>query len=432
MRDAQAMNICITVIERNNSVTSFVFEKGEVTMGRSSSNDLRFDAIIYEQISRNHGRVALDRFGGLFYEDLGSKHGSFIDGKAILGKKLLERGDAVRISPDGPVISVMWPQERVTGHDGTHLRSHVDSPYFPLCFSEGFIERFHHYEKLAAGGFGEIWKATPKDGSTPVAIKLLHPMLLNPEHIQTVDRNSLVRRFAREARIQHLLSESGAPATVKVHSWGDDPFRDYLYIIMDLIDGRSFDRVIISEGLMSQDRVIRYMLPIVRALEAAHSFEFVDDVGKQCRGVVHRDVKPNNILIEAATDEPKLLDFGVAGIIQGGDRLTMNNVTVGTLQYLPPESLQSGELGAATDLWGFAVTMYLALSGGRFPYDGYSKSELLGSLELGKIVPIRAHRVDLDIRLCDALMFSLSPAPERRLQTAREWIELLEEIQSGK
>lgn len=420
------MALSLTVIEPTGEIATHVFRKDEITLGRSASNDLPLDPLRYEQISRKHGRIITNGKGTFYYEDLESRHGSFLDGDKVLGARELKLGDAVMISPDGPVVQISWPQPRVTGEAGTHFRMRQKlSPAFPLAFSEGFFDRFSRYEKIAAGGFGEIWKATPVGNEPPRAIKLLHPLLLEPDNLQQMDRESLVRRFAREARIQHLLHESGVPSTVKVHSWGDDPDRDYLYIIMDLIEGYTFDRLIIREGMMSEARVARLLLPVAKALAASHVFEFTDDKGAACKGVIHRDLKPNNILVEAGNGDVRLLDFGVAGIIQGGDRITAANITVGTLHFLPPESLRDGAVSHMTDLWGLAVTIHLALSGGRFPYDGRGKRELLESIESGRLLKLTGYRNDLSPRMVDALSRSLSVDPAVRLQSAAEWVELL-------
>lgn len=421
------MALSLTVIEPTGEIATHVFEGDEVSVGRSASNDLPFDPLRYEQISRKHGRIITNGKEEFFFEDLESRHGSFINGEKVRGTRKLKLGDAVMISPDGPVVQISWRLPRITGEAGTHLRMRQKlSPAFPLAFSDGFFQRFLRYEKIAAGGFGEIWKAIPTGNEPPLAIKLLHPLLLEPDHLQQIDRESLVRRFAREARIQHLLHEAGVPSTVKVHSWGDDPFRDYLYIIMDLIEGHTFDRLIIREGMMSEARVARLLLPVASALAASHVFEFTDDKGSLCKGVIHRDLKPNNILVEAGSGTVRLLDFGVAGIIQGGDRITAANITVGTLHFLPPESLRDGIVSVMTDLWGLAVTVYLALSGGRFPYEGRGKRELLASIEAGRLTPITNYRSDLSPNIADALTRSLGADPSLRIQSAAEWAALLE------
>ncbi len=421
--------ICATIIERNGKVISSVFQKEEIFGGRSSSNEIRIDPTVYTQVSRKHCRISRIDDDNYLFEDLGSTHGSYIDGRPIKGEYKLKRGDVITLGRDGPAVAITWPFPRVTGQEGTHLRLRVrHSASFPLAFSDGFIDRFDYYEKLASGGFGEVWRGIPIDGGRPLAIKLMHPELLDPDNLREDDRESLIRRFAREARVTHLLSESGAPAIVRVHSWGDDPFRDYLYIIMDLIEGQSLDKLIFRRPMMAPEVVATYMAQIARGLEAAHNFIWQDDNDKTLKGVVHRDIKPNNLIIEEDNRLAWIVDFGVAGIQEGGERLTATNITVGTYQFLPLESIEENLITPATDLWGFAVTMYLTLSRGRFPYVGRQRSELVQAIRHGEMIPITAYRNDLSQDWMDMLSKSLNPNPEQRVQSAGEWADFLEAV----
>ncbi|CAN5167614.1 hypothetical protein BH09SUM1_BH09SUM1_22500 [soil metagenome] len=407
-------------------MVSRVFNQDEVSVGRSSTNDICPDPMIYNQVSRRHGRALRVGRGNFVYEDLQSTQGSWYDGDELKKNLILRRGDSVTLGKDGPAVAFSWAQERITGHGGTHYRQRSrPSPSFPLVFSPAFFGRFSSYEKIAAGGFGEVWRGNPTDGSAALAIKLMHPQLLDPANLAKDDRDSLISRFAREARLTNQLSLSGAPNIPKVHSWGDDADKDYIYIVMDMIEGVSFDQLIHPKQPMPVDRAAQTMYQVARALDAAHNFEFVDESGIRARGVIHRDVKPNNILIEAGTNRTWVVDFGVAGFQEGGDRLTSTNITVGTYQFLPPESIESNVVSPATDLWGFTVTLYLALSGGRFPYQGSERMEILRILKAGEITPIGAYRQDLPASIHSAVDRSLNTDATQRVQSAQEWMQIL-------
>lgn len=428
--DVGTAPICITVTEPAGSVYTLVFRKNEIALGRSPENDVRFDSQLYGMISRRHARIKVLADGRIIFQDLGSTQGSFVGSRKLAKPLILQRDDAVTLGHEGPTVCISWPRGRITGQEGTHIQFHArNAPHFPLVFSQSFIERFNSYKKIGMGGFGEVWQADPIGGaSESVAIKLMHPLFLDPEYLGTQDRKSLVRRFSREARIQHLLSQSGVPSTVNVHEWGDDPDRDYIYMIMEHIAGTPFEQLVCAKPGLAPHRVAAYMRDVASALHAAHNFQFEDENGSPCRGVIHRDVKPNNILINNKTDRAVLLDFGIASIMQGGERLTATSVTVGTHQFLPPEALKGGKATPATDLWGFSVTLYLALSQGRFPYRGETETELLDSIIAGRIIPIHGFRSSIPPAITEALALSLDPNPANRIQTADEWVKILEGV----
>jgi serine/threonine protein kinase len=418
--------ICLTLVERNGRILSRVFDQEEVTIGRSSSNDLCPDPVLYNQVSRRHGRVVRAEKDRFVYEDLGSTQGTWFEGRELKDRLILRRGDVITLGKDGPSVSFIWPQERVTGREGTHFRTrHRSSPSFPLVFSTGFLGQYSSYEKIASGGFGEVWKGNPADGSQARAIKLLHPTLLDPGNLTDEDRASLIQRFSREANITHQLSSSGAPGIPRVYAWGDDADRDWLYIVMEMIQGVSLDQLIYPRQPIPIDRIARIMYQVVGALNAAHNFEFLDDFGNSVRGVIHRDIKPNNILIDPDTDRTWVVDFGIAGFQEGGERLTSTNVTVGTHQFLPLESIEHNALSTATDLWGMTVTMYLAISGGRFPYQAGERMDIIRHLRSGEFLPITTFRSDVPPPLVEAIHRSLRVNPQERIQTAAEWMEVL-------
>ncbi len=422
------MSIAITIVEKTGEVTTYPFEKEGLVFGRSRKCDLTLDPIRYGQVSRRHGAITFQG-GQYILEDLESSHGIYIDGRRMHGTYVLKRGDSLRLGKDGPVLILNWEISRITGNEGTHIRLRTkDSPEFPLVFSSEFKGLYSRYTKVAVGGYGEVWKALRKDTDQTVAVKLLHPTLIDPEYLQDTERKSLVNRFSREAHVQHLLSNIEDSGVVPVYRWGDDPDRDYLFIEMEFIHGQPLDSIIIKETFLKPLVVYRYFHAVAKTLAIAHGFEFTDRNGRTCQGVIHRDLRPGNIMIESSTNEVRILDFGIAAIEEGSDHLTYGSSLVGSDLFLPPETLSRKEVSHMTDLWSFCVSLYLSLCGGNYPYEGSSRSELLRNIESANIKPPSTFRMDLNKIIVDALLKGLSSDPERRIQTADEWRRILQHV----
>ncbi|MCC5876981.1 MAG: FHA domain-containing protein, partial [Candidatus Sumerlaeia bacterium] len=302
------MLYAITLIETSGRTITQVFKNSEAEVGRSSSNHIRPDPLTHNQVSRHHASLVPGGDGTLLYTDLDSTQGSWMANQRIRGTARLRHGDVITLGKDGPRIHVTLEQGRVTGKRGTHLRQHTNSPAFPLSLSHSFVNRFDRYVRVAVGGFGEIWKTTDRETGKNLAIKLMHPSLLAPDALDEQDRDSLVARFSREARLTHLLTAGNAPSIVPVFDFGDDPQRDFLYIIMEHIEGPSLDRLIQPGNLLPPGKICRYMIDVARGLEAAHNFKWTDEHGNSSRGILHRDIKPNNIVILEKTDHAWIVD----------------------------------------------------------------------------------------------------------------------------
>ena len=422
--------ICITVLDLSGEPQSLVFDQDEVTVGRSLSCDVPFDPSVHPHISRIHGRLFRRESGEWTFEDAGSKHGSYINGFRIENPIALKRGDKVSLGAPDSCIVITWPTPRITGNEATYLK-YLDREriHFPLAFSRSFLGKYKVYKKIGAGGYGEVWLAEPQDDNAKsVAVKLLHPDLLTLGNLEANERLKLIQRFSREARLTRLLGESNTPGVVKVHDWGDDPDRDYLFLVMDYVQGCSLERLIFRRPMLEPQPAAHYLFQIARTLQAAHEFKWTDDGGTQRQGIVHRDIKPANILIDEKTNDAWIVDFGIAAIEEGGERLTATNTALGSIRFLPPEALFSSQIATTVDLWAFAVTAYLLLSRGHFPYSGSKITELYQNMREGKITPLSYYRFDLDKQFTEALHSSLDPDLEKRIQTAAEWVQLLEPL----
>ncbi|MFN8017377.1 MAG: serine/threonine-protein kinase [Acidimicrobiales bacterium] len=199
------------------------------------------------------------------------------------------------------------------------------------------VGRYRLDRALAAGGMAEVWEGTDQTLGRRVAIKVLHPHLARDD--------SFVRRFRAEALAAARLSH---PSIVSVY----DTFTDdgVEAIVMELVSGTTLRADLDQHGPMRLDAVLAVGTQVADALGAAHA-----------AGLVHRDVKPANILL-SADGRVLVADFGIAKAAEGGD-LTTAGAMVGTAKYLAPEQVQGGPLDGRADLYSLGVVLYEALTG---------------------------------------------------------------------
>ncbi len=203
--------------------------------------------------------------------------------------------------------------------------------------------RYRLIELLGRGGMGEVWRArdTAANNRT-VAIKLLPPHLAGDD--------TFVARFRREADAAAQLSN---PHIIPIHQYGEIDGR--LYVDMRLIEGRDLQEVL-NEGPLEPARAVQIIEQVAKALQAAHKV-----------GLVHRDVKPSNILLDD-DDFAYLIDFGIA---RGADQtgLTGTGGVIGSWPYMSPERLRAGQVDARSDIYALACVLYECLTG-HTPYPG--------------------------------------------------------------
>ncbi|GAB3588984.1 protein kinase domain-containing protein [Calidifontibacter terrae] len=199
--------------------------------------------------------------------------------------------------------------------------------------------RYELRTRIAGGGMGEVWSAEDNVLDRTVAVKVIRPEL--------ADDADFARRFHHEARLAAKLSHSNIAA---VHDFGRDDGVDYL--VMEFVRGTSLAGLIDERGALPVDQVVSVITQAAAGLEAAHE-----------AGVVHRDVKPANILI-TEKGAVKLTDFGIARAM-GEAKMTRTGEVMGTAQYLPPEAALGHEVTGQSDLYSLAVVAYEALQGRR-------------------------------------------------------------------
>jgi serine/threonine protein kinase len=234
-------------------------------------------------------------------------------------------------------------------------------------------------EVVGGGGMGKVYRATHLTLDVPVALKVLKRELL--------DNPSLVQRFHREARAATRLRH---PNVIAVTDFGQTE-DGTLFMAMEFVAGRGLGRIIAEESPLSEARVIRIGAQILAALAEAHA-----------AGVLHRDLKPGNVMIEARRDEPdfvKVIDFGIAKIQapeEGRGTLTQAGLVWGTPCYMSPEQWNEEELDARTDLYSVGVILYEMLAGQK-PYEADTPMAMLKRLLAERPVPPRQRRAGITV-----------------------------------
>lgn len=205
--------------------------------------------------------------------------------------------------------------------------------------------RYRLVEKLGSGGMGIVWRAEDQLLTRPVAVKEVRVST----SLDSEERTAVYQRTLREARAAAQLKH---PAVITLHDVVEDDDRPW--IVMDLVSGRSLEKLLHDEGPLSVARATDLARQILGALRAAH-----------VAGVLHRDVKPANVLVED-DDRVVLTDFGLAAI-EGGSALTRSGEVMGSPEYISPERVNGKPATPAADLWALGVTLFAAVEG-RTPY----------------------------------------------------------------
>ncbi|MGH3374500.1 MAG: protein kinase domain-containing protein [Actinoallomurus sp.] len=203
----------------------------------------------------------------------------------------------------------------------------------PLVLSH----RYRLDERLAAGGMGEVWKATDELLGRPVAVKLLKEQFVSDE--------SFRERFRAEARFAASLQHSGI---AQVYDYGEQD--DLAYLVMELVPGETLSRILTVEGRLSPDTTLDIIGQAARALHVAHS-----------TGIIHRDIKPANLMV-TAEGVVKITDFGIARA-GGASTMTQTGQVMGTAQYVSPEQATGRRITPASDLYSLGVVAYECLAG---------------------------------------------------------------------
>jgi serine/threonine-protein kinase len=280
----------------------------------------------------------------------------------------------------------------------------------PLVDRTGHIvaEKYQLVRLLGAGGMGAVYEARNTWTQRRVAIKLLRPEL-------TVDAEAEAR-FIREARAATAIAH---PHIVDVLDMGRDPTDGALYIVQELLPGANLREHLRDRGgKLSLEPALDIALPVMGALAAAHA-----------RGILHRDVKPENIFLVASTGGrtfPKLIDFGISKVMGTPSALeTTTGMAVGTPRYMSPEQLRGDRnLDGRVDVWAMGILLYEMLAG-RCPYDGATVYELGRQLLVSKPVPLEVAAPGVPAVLARVIERGFAVQLEQRPASMQAFLEAL-------
>lgn len=249
-------------------------------------------------------------------------------------------------------------------------------------------ERYRIVARIAGGGMGEVFRAHDLLLDRPVAVKVLHPSLASEP--------DLVARFRAEARAAGRLNH---PNVVAVHDWGSEDERTY-YMVMEYVSGRDLRDLIVGGGPMDPARACQIAASICDALQVAHT-----------QGLVHRDVKPENVLI-ARDGTVKVADFGIAGIADAESFTLTGAGLLGTLRYLSPEQAEGHRATSRSDIWAVGAVLYELLTG-TTPQGG-TGAELLRRRASEAISPPSALEPEIPAELDDIVVRACALSPDER------------------
>ncbi|MGE9692645.1 serine/threonine-protein kinase [Streptomyces sp. NRRL F-5630] len=261
--------------------------------------------------------------------------------------------------------------------------------------------RYRLAEVLGRGGMGTVWRATDETLGRTVAVKELR----FPSSIDEDEKRRLITRTLREAKAIARIRNNGAVTVFDVVDEDDRP-----WIVMELIEGKSLAEVVREDGLLSPRRAAEVGLAVLDVLRDAHR-----------EGILHRDVKPSNVLISGEDGRVVLTDFGIAQV-EGDPSVTSTGMLVGAPSYISPERARGHKPGPAADLWSLGGLLYAAVEGVP-PYDKGSAIATLTAVMTEQVEP-PAHAGPLT----PVILGLLAKDPTQRLDDARARAMLQEVI----
>ncbi len=276
-------------------------------------------------------------------------------------------------------------------------------------------DRYKLTEVMAAGAMGEVYKAERVPVGKLVAVKFLHASFVSDSEFQA--------RFDRETRVMSKLAHPNCVSVVDFGVWKDTP-----YLVMDFVNGETLRKRLDDRDALPPEQALALARQITAGLAHAHE-----------QGIIHRDVKPANIMISDEIghgERVRILDFGLARLRGNvGRDATQTNMVVGTPNYMAPEqTVPGGTIDARTDLYALGVVLFEMVVGER-PFAAEDTFALLG-MHRGAPIPRLADRVAEGTELPDGLQAlidkAMAKSPDARFQSAIEMANAIDDIFSAK
>jgi serine/threonine protein kinase len=254
--------------------------------------------------------------------------------------------------------------------------------------------RYRLTDRIAAGGMGEVWRGEDGLLNRAVAVKLLPTGRAGDE--------AFLARFRAEARYAASLSH---PGIARVYDYGESSEFGGAYLVMELVNGEPLSAILARAGRLSPDATLDIISQSARALDAAHQ-----------AGIVHRDIKPGNLLV-AAGGTTKITDFGIATAMAAAQasHLTETGMVMGTAMYVSPEQATGTPVTDASDIYSLGVVAYECLAG----HPPFTASEPLAIAFAHKHEPVPALPPDVPQPVSDLVYHMLAKTPEERPASVR-------------
>ncbi|NQT89416.1 protein kinase [bacterium] len=354
----------------------------KLVIGRGSLCDLRLRD---DRVSRRHAQI-YTRDDAVIIRDLDSRNGTWVNRRNVR-KARLAYGDEIVVGCTRLIFTDQAPSKLVGEQFGGYRMD----------------------EQIGSGGMGVVYRATHITTDRVVAVKVLHPRLV-------ADRR-FVERFLREAHAARTLQH---PNVVKVFEGGRTSAS--YYYAMEFIDGPTVAEELRKQGPYDPDIAIGIAIEIASALAYAHA-----------QGIVHRDVKPENIMI-APDAKAKLADLGLAKFVAAGEHDLEHGPDGrpriwGTPAYISPEAALGRDTDGRSDLYSLGATLYQMLTGCA-PFAGGTVTEVLSQHVHQPLPSLQNLAPDLPHSLSDVLEKLMAKQPERRYQTGDELIADLNTVRT--
>jgi serine/threonine protein kinase len=268
--------------------------------------------------------------------------------------------------------------------------------------------KYEVISRIGRGGMGSVYKAVHRETGGSVAIKVMRADMVEDE--------SAIRRFYIEAQNTHSLHH---PNTVRVADFGQSD-EGILFLVMEYVQGRSLQRVLKEEGRLSPARAVHIISQVLKSLGEAHE-----------RGIIHRDIKPDNVMLIDQFGEPdfvKVLDFGISRALEGTGASTQG--AIGTPKYMAPEQWRGEAADARADLYACGGMLYFMLTGHQaFRVEGKGSEQVVGYMTAHLTDAPRPLNVELPTELKTLVQELLAKSRSRRPQGAAATLEKLRWVQ---
>jgi serine/threonine protein kinase len=274
--------------------------------------------------------------------------------------------------------------------------------------AEALGPKFEVRDLLGRGGFAEVYEVHDRQLHRRLAVKVLRPDLAWTQ--------GMLQRFEKEARALASLSH---PNILPIHFVGDRG--GLVYYAMPYVEGVSLGDILRNEGPIDPDRAVQLIRPILQALAHAHE-----------KGMIHRDLKPDNIILDKQSGRPLLVDFGIVKQAGDGPGTTLTGFVVGTPTYMSPEqALGQANIDHRSDIYAIGGVLFHLVTGAP-PFGGDTSQEVIGR-HIGHPVPNpNAVNARVPVWLSDVIAIALAKRPEDRFQSATEMADALKVgLQSG-